>query len=97
MPSKKEAFAQTPIESMACGVPAIVFPVSGTDELITPQNGVQAIDFTDKSLEEAISQAMSVTYDGKAIRQDMIERFSPKVIAKKYINFYEQMLNEPQS
>lgn len=97
MPSKKEAFAQTPIESMACGVPAIVFPVSGTDELITPQNGVQAKNFTDKSLEESISQAMSVKYDGKAIRQDMIERFSPKVIAKKYINFYEQMLNEPQS
>ena len=25
MPSKKEAFAQTPMESMACGVPALVF------------------------------------------------------------------------
>lgn len=92
MPSMKEAFAQTPIESMACGVPAIVFPVSGTDELITPQNGVRADDFTDESLEQAIKTAMSTSYDSKAIRQDMITRFSPSVIAKEYISFYHQIL-----
>lgn len=97
MPSKKEAFAQTPIESMACGVPAVVFPVSGTDELITPQNGVRANDFSEDSLENAIKQAMSIKYDGKVIRQDMIDRFSPNVIARKYIDFYKQMLNEPQA
>lgn len=92
MPSRKEAFAQTPIESMACGVPAIVFPVSGTDELITPQNGVRADDFTEESLEQAIKAAMTTPYDSKAIRQDMITRFSPNVIAKKYIAFYHQIM-----
>lgn len=85
MPSRKEAFAQTPIESMACGVPAIVFPVSGTDELITPQNGVRADDFTEESLEQAIKAAMTTPYDSKAIRQDMITRFSPNVIAKNIL------------
>ena len=92
MPSMKEAFAQTPIESMACGVPAIVFPVSGTDELITPINGIRTKGFTSKDLEEAITMALSTQYSSKAIRDDMIYRFSPVVIAKKYISFYNNML-----
>jgi hypothetical protein len=40
---------------MACGVPAIVFPVSGTEELIRPQNGVRAAGFTSEDLEVAIN------------------------------------------
>ena len=92
MPSKQEAFAQTPMEAMACGIPAIVFPVSGTEELITPQNGVRAKGFTSQDLEEAIRQAMATHYDGDIIRQDMIDRFSPEIIANKYIEFYKRML-----
>ncbi|WP_262281021.1 glycosyltransferase [Hallella absiana] len=92
MPSKQEAFAQTPMEAMACGIPAIVFPVSGTEELITPQNGVRAKGFTSQDLEEAIRQAMATHYDGDIIRQDMINRFSPEIIANKYIEFYKRML-----
>lgn len=92
MPSKKEAFAQTPIESMACGIPAIVYPFSGTDELITPINGIRTKGFTPKDLEEAITKALSTQYSSKAIRDDMTYRFSPEVIAKKYICFYNNML-----
>lgn len=93
MPSKKEAFAQTPMESMACGVPAIVFPVSGTDELINSKNGVRAKNFTPQDLEVAIRQAMLTKYDAASIRQDMINRFSPEIIAKKYMEFYDEILN----
>lgn len=93
MPSLKEAFAQTPMESMACGIPAIVFPVSGTEELITLENGVRAKGFTSHDLEEAIHQAMNTKYDATVIRQDMINRFSPEIIAKKYIAFYDRMLH----
>lgn len=91
MPSTMEAFAQTPIEAMACGVPAIVFPVSGTEELIRPQNGVRAAGFTSEDLEVAINQAMRTKYDANLIRQDMIDRFSPEIIARQYIDFYERM------
>lgn len=76
MPSKKGAFAQTPMESMACGVPAIVFHVSDTNELINSKNGVRAKHFTPQDLESTIRQAMLTKYDAASIRQDMINRFS---------------------
>lgn len=91
MPSKKEAFAQTPIESMACGVPAIVFPVSGTEELINDINGVRANGFTIADLKEAISTAIKHNYDSNIIRQDMLNRFSPAHIANEYMSFYNEI------
>lgn len=89
MPSLQEAFAQTPLEAMACGIPAIVFPVSGTEELITVHNGVRCGGFSSADLEAGIRQAMGLRYDSKAIRKDVEERFSPKVIADKYLGFYK--------
>ena len=40
MPSMQEAFALTPMQAMACGLPVVAFPVSGTSELINEHNGV---------------------------------------------------------
>ena len=49
-------------------------------------------DFTEESLEKAIKIAMLTSYDSTIIRQDMITRFSPSVIAKKYISFYNRLM-----
>lgn len=92
MPSLKEAFAQSPMESMACGVPAIVYPVSGSDELIKSINGVKANSFDQISLEVAIRKAMSTNYDKEAIRHNMIIRYSPETIAKEYIDYYNSIV-----
>ena len=92
MPSSQEAFAQTPLEAMACGIPAIVFPVSGTSELIRPVNGVRCKGFTSADLEEGIRMAFCASYDGAAIRNDVMERFSPQVIGRKYIEFYKEII-----
>ena len=89
MPSLQEAFAQTPLEAMACGIPAIVFPVSGTEELITSTNGIRCKGFALEDLEEGIKKAMSVQYDSVEIRKDVIGRFAPEKIAKEYIKFYK--------
>lgn len=93
MPSMQEAFAQTPLEAMACGTPAIVFPVSGTEELINEVNGVRCDGFTALDLENGIRRAMEMQFDRKAIRNDVIERYSPHIITRQYLKFYSEIAN----
>lgn len=93
MPSLQEAFAQTPLEAMACGTPVVVFPVSGTEELINDVNGVRCNGFTVSDLESGIRCAMAKTFDRDAIRNDVIERYSPDKITGQYLNFYSEMIN----
>lgn len=92
MPSKQEAFAQTPIEAMACGVPAIVFPVSGTEELMNDVCGVRCNGFSVDDLVEGIREAMKQDYDGNKIRDYVSQNFSPESIASQYIDFYKKVM-----
>lgn len=94
MPSTQEAFAQTPLEAMACGIPTIVFPVSGTEELITRKNGIICNGFTTADLVEGIKKAMNEVYNPIEIREDMEIRFSPISVAQSYISFYNEMLKK---
>jgi glycosyltransferase involved in cell wall biosynthesis len=94
MPSMQEAFALTPMQAMACGLPVVAFPVSGTSELINDANGVVCQDFTVDSLVEGLKTIMRRKYDPDAIRQDMTNRFSPTIIAQKYIDLYESLLHD---
>ena len=90
MPSSHEAFAQSPMEAMACGLPVVAFPVSGTKELINESNGSICSDFTVAALSDGIKQLMSRTYNPTQIRNDVMNRFSPSVIAKQYICYYQK-------
>ena len=92
MPSEQEAFAQTPIEAMACGLPVIAFPVSGTEELINEFNGVRCCGFDIASLTEGIKEAMSRVYDKTQIRDDVVKRFDIATIVSQYIKLYEELL-----
>lgn len=92
LPSTQEAFALTPMQAMACGLPVVAFPVSGTSELINEQNGVVCNDFTVEALQEGIMTLMSRNYDAAAIRQDMVNRFSPVSIAESYCCLYNDLL-----
>lgn len=92
MPSYQEAFAQTPLEAMSCGVPVVAFPVSGTSCLINDLNGVRCDEFTVRSLIEGIRKAIHSDFDRQAIRKDVIERFSPSVIAGEFLNVYHEVI-----
>lgn len=91
LPSLKEDFAQAPLEALACGTPVIMSPCSGSDELITPENGVRYADFSTEALIEGIGQAMQKSYDRTALRQDVTRRFSPQKIARDYLRFYDTL------
>ena len=93
MPSYQEAFAQTPMEAMACGTPVIAYPCSGTKDLIRPFNGIVCADFTIGALVDAIRSAMNNHYDRNEIRNYIVGHFSYNIIAKQYLQLYEKMLN----
>ena len=93
MPSFQEAFAQTPIEAMACGCPVVAFPCSGTDSLINFGNGIVCKGFSVDALQDGLKVALSCTFDRMAIRRDVLSRFSYEVIAKQYMELYNVVLN----
>ena len=93
MPSFQEAFSQSPIEAMACGLPVVAFPVSGTSELINKNNGVICEEFTLTSLRKGIEQLMTTRYNPEIIRQYVIDRFAPDIIAGEYIALYKRILS----
>lgn len=92
LPSLQEAFAQTPLEAMACGCPVVAFPCSGTEELINNQNGIRCADFSIDSLTTGINNALSHIYNRQAIRDDVVNRFNIDHIAHQYINLYSQCI-----
>ena len=91
MPSFQEAFAQTPLEAMACGTPVVSFPCSGARDLIDQGNGVICDDFTVGSLAKGIKLAMQNSYDREIIRKDVLNRFSYEKIGKQYVDLYEKI------
>jgi glycosyltransferase involved in cell wall biosynthesis len=94
MPSFHEAFAQTPLEAMACGLPVVAFPCSGTEELINEKNGVRATEFTVASLKKSIKLALSTKYKSDWIREDVLTRFGMKNMIGQYVSVYNNTLDD---
>lgn len=92
LPSSQEAFAQTPLEAMACCVPVVAFPVSGTEELIDGKNGIRTSDFSIDSLKAGIIEAMNNHYDPDHIRTDVLSRFGVRKTVEQYIDVYTESL-----
>lgn len=93
LPSFQEAFPQSPLEAMACGVPVLAFPVSGVVEAVNDQNGIICNDFTVSELVRGIKLMSQRQYDSVKIREDILGRYSPKKIANQYINLYKHVLD----
>lgn len=92
--SFQEAFAQTPLEAMACGTPVISFPCSGAADLINEKNGCIADDFTVSALENAIRKATVKYFNRQEIRENVKSRFSYEIISEKYIALYNSLIKK---
>lgn len=92
IPSFLEAFAQTPMEAMACGTPVIAFPCSGATDLINNKNGVVCDGFTADDLAKGIQLIMTQSFNRDEIRNDMISSFSYDMIGKQYVDLYTSLV-----
>lgn len=92
MPSLQEAFSQAPLEALACGTPIVVSPVSGTEELVTPENGIICKGFSLNDIVNGLEIAFNTEYDRCKVRESVLTHFSPEFIANKYIEIYKSSL-----
>ncbi len=93
-PSHAETFGKTTTESLACGTPVVSYPNAGAMDIIGPEDGVLAKDFTIDALRSAIAQALGHRFDPAALRARVLGRFSPDAVAGAYVRLYERLLEK---
>ncbi|MFC1771052.1 glycosyltransferase family 4 protein [Candidatus Margulisiibacteriota bacterium] len=97
MPSIQEAFGKMLIEAMGCGTPAVAFNATGPADIISHKKDgylAEAFDSSDlaKGIEWIIKNGKEKQLPEKA-REKVEKEFSLRVIARKYISLYKNVLN----
>ncbi len=91
-----ETFGQTLIESQACACLPVSFGNSGQRDIIEhKRNGYLAAYLSAESLAEGIEWVIKEgikAVSPEALREDVLRRFSPEVVAKQYVEVYESAL-----
>jgi len=102
MPSLEEAFGQTALEAVACGVPVVAFDVGGIPDTVKPGlNGLLIPRADTAALAKGIDEALR----DEELRDDWRrqatewteEHFSYEKNAKAYISLYRDMLERASS
>jgi len=92
-PAVEEAFGQTTLESICCGVPVVSFETAGAKELVIDGfNGFIVREADDVVLRETIIKAISFNFDRKAIAQHASTNYNNITIADQYIKLYASKL-----
>jgi glycosyltransferase involved in cell wall biosynthesis len=97
VPSLQENLSNAIMESLACGTPVVGFDIGGNADMIEhQQTGYLVKPFDTDDLANGIEWVLHVSdYDelcNKA-REKVVREFDSIVVAKKYIELYESILN----
>lgn len=91
--SEIETFSMVVVEALCVGVPVLASNVGAIPEHITPENGILVANTKDAWRSGAL-EIVEKNYSRKAISEDMKERYSSGVVAKKLNDVYNVVLNE---
>ncbi|MEF3279759.1 MAG: glycosyltransferase family 4 protein [Elusimicrobiota bacterium] len=98
VPSLQENLSNTIMESLACGTPVVAFDVGGNRDMIDhKENGYLAVPFDTTDLKNGIEWVLnSQNYEeiSRKARDKIVNEFNSKIIVKKYIELYKEILNE---
>ena len=97
-PSLQDNSANTVLEALSCGTPCIAFNTSGMPDLIKhKENGYLAQSFDIFDLEQGIIWLLEDTDRlcnlGKKARESVILNNSSEIVAKKYVNLFNELTN----
>ncbi len=97
-PSLQETFGQISSESLACETPVVGFFATGTADIVDHKiNGYLAKPFDVTDLANGIDWVLNNNnYNDlcKNAREKVIREFSSDIVAKKYIELYQEIIND---
>jgi len=98
VPSLQENLSNAIMESLSCGTPVVAFDIGGNPDMIEHQkNGYLARPYDSEDLAYGIDWVLNYeNYDelcGNA-REKVLKEFDSKVVAKKYIELYKQVISD---
>ncbi len=95
-PSLMDAFGKTLAESMGCGIPVVCFEATGPKDIVTHKvDGYKAKPFDATELAYGIEWVLNNDNYHKLCqnaREKVLREFDSVVVAKKYIELYEDIL-----
>lgn len=96
VPSLQENLANSIIESLSCGVPVVAFDIGGNKDMIEHKvNGYLAEEMNSKDMAYGIEWILDnkdYTILSNNARQKVLKEFDSKVVSKKYIELYKNIL-----
>ncbi len=96
VPSLQENLSNAIMESLSCGIPVVAFAIGGNGDLIEhKKNGYLAKPYDTSDLSEGIKWVLNnKDYEGlrRSAREKVLREFDSRVVAKKYIALYGEVL-----
>jgi glycosyltransferase involved in cell wall biosynthesis len=97
VPSLQENLSNAIMESLACATPVVGFDIGGNSDMIEhKKNGYLAKPFDSNDLAHGIEWVLNAdNYDELChnAREKVLREFDSVVVAKKYVELYEEVLN----
>ncbi len=98
VPSLQENLSNAIMESLSCATPVVAFDIGGNSDMIEhKQNGYLALAFDTGDLADGIEWILyhdSYETVCQNAREKVVNEFDSSVVAKKYIELYEEILKK---